>query len=45
VLPSDFSHPEKLIEQSYELAAEALDDPDPAAWTPRSLRRMTPHTH
>jgi NTE family protein len=45
VLPSDFSHPDLLIEQSYRLAAEALDDPDPASWTPRSLRRMTPHTH
>jgi NTE family protein len=46
VLPSDFSQAELLIEQSYELAGEALDHPDPAGhWTPRSLRRMQPHSH
>jgi NTE family protein len=45
VLPSDFSHPDMLIEQGYDLAAAALDDPDPAGWTPRSLERMSPHGH
>jgi NTE family protein len=46
VLPSDFSQAAKLIEQSYELAANALDHNDPAGhWTPRSLERLRPHGH
>ncbi len=46
VLPSDFSQAETLIERSYELAAAALDDPDPARnWTPRALERLRPHGH
>jgi NTE family protein len=46
VLPTDFGHADELIEQSYELACEVLDHPDPAGyWTPRSLERLTPHEH
>jgi NTE family protein len=44
VLPSDFSQAARMIEQSYELASQALDHPDPARyWTPRSLQRLLPH--
>ncbi len=46
VLPTDFSHADELIHQSYELARSALEHPDPAAhWTPRSLERIKPHGH
>ena len=46
VLPSDFSQADLLIEQGYELAATALDHPDPAKhWTRRSLERLLPHGH
>jgi predicted acylesterase/phospholipase RssA len=43
VLASDFSHADELIEQGYELAAEALDHPDPAGFaTPRALEALAP---
>jgi NTE family protein len=43
VLASDFSHADQLMSQGYELAAEALDHPDPAAFaTPRALAAMEP---
>jgi NTE family protein len=46
VLPSDFSQTDQLMGKGYELASEALSDPDPARhWTPRSLERLRPHTH
>jgi NTE family protein len=46
VLPSDFSRGAELVTEGYELAAAALDHPDPAGhWTPRALERLKPHTH
>jgi NTE family protein len=46
VAPSDFSQAERLIEAGYRLAAEALDDPDPAgSVTPRAIERLRPHQH
>jgi NTE family protein len=46
VLPSDFGHADELIEESYELASQALDQPDPAAYcTPLALQRLKPHSH
>jgi NTE family protein len=43
VFPSDFSHPSQLIDEGYELARKALDDP--AHWTPRAVQRLEPHEH
>jgi NTE family protein len=40
VLPSDFGHAAELIEEGYELAHRALDDP--GGWTPEALSRLTP---
>jgi NTE family protein len=43
---TDFGHSQQLITESYELAAAALNDPDPAAHcTPQALRRLRPHPH
>lgn len=43
---TDFGHSRELIERSYELTAEALGDPDPAAnCTLEALRRLRPHAH
>jgi NTE family protein len=41
VLPSDFDHAAALIDEGYELARRALDDP--GGWTPEALSRLTPH--
>jgi NTE family protein len=43
VLASDFSHAAQLIEEGYELARQALDDP--ARCTPLALERLRPHRH
>ena len=46
VLPSDFDHAEKLIEQGYQLASGVLDHPDPSGYgTQRALERLRPHVH
>jgi NTE family protein len=46
VFPSDFGHARQLIQQGYELAAVALDHPDPAGYaTPLALERLRPHGH
>jgi len=46
VLASDFSHAAELIDEGYKLAAEVLDQPDPAAFgNPRALARLTAHAH
>ena len=42
----DFSQARVLIEQSYKLANDALDHPDPARYaTPTALERLRPHPH
>jgi NTE family protein len=43
VLPSDFSHARQLIDEGYELASQALENP--RDWTPRALERLKPHSH
>jgi NTE family protein len=43
VLPSDFDHAEELIQQGYELARQALDEP--RTWSARALDRLRPHDH
>ncbi len=43
VFPSDFGHARQLIDEGYELARKALEDP--GAWTPRALDRLKPHEH
>jgi NTE family protein len=45
VAPSDFDHAAELIERGYESAKRALDDRNPADWTPRSLALLRPHAH
>ncbi len=43
VLASEFGHADELMGQGYELAAEALDHPDPAGFaTPRALEALEP---
>jgi NTE family protein len=41
VLPSDFDHAAQLIDEGYEMARRALDDP--GSWTPEAVNRLTPH--
>ncbi len=45
VTPSDFDHAAELIQRGYESAKQALDDPDPSSWTPKSLALLSPHAH
>ena len=46
VLASDFGHAQALMDAGYQLAATALDHPEPAQrWTQRALERLKLHSH